>query len=101
MVTICNFEFYYKRRAVRARAARGSGITRIKSQFTTSGAHDVIAITSQWKNSPCTVLYKTKVFVTFKRNTIGSHLSELQLFKRVGYPDAQSKATPTISGYFR
>ena len=33
--------------------------------------------------------------------TVGRHLSELQLSKYVGYPYAFSKATPTISGYFR
>ena len=32
--------------------------------------------------------------------TVGSHLSELQLYEHVGYPNAFSKATPTISGYF-
>ena len=31
--------------------------------------------------------------------TVGSHLSELQLSEHVGYPNAFSKATPTISGY--
>ena len=30
-----------------------------------------------------------------------SPISELQLSKHVGYPNAFSKATPTISGYFR
>ena len=33
--------------------------------------------------------------------TVGSHLSELQLSEHVGYPNAFSKATPTISSYFR
>ena len=33
--------------------------------------------------------------------TVERHLSELQLSKYVGYPNAFSKATPTISDYFR
>ena len=39
--------------------------------------------------------------LTSKAGTVGSHLSELQLSEHVGYPNAFSKATPTISGYFR
>ena len=40
--------------------------------------------------------------VAFTREvTVESHLSELQLSEHVGYPNAFSKATPTISGYFR
>ena len=31
---------------------------------------------------------------------IGSHLSKLQLSKHVGFPNAFSKVTPTIFGYF-
>ena len=33
-------------------------------------------------------------------STVRSHLSELQLSEHVGYPNAFSKATPSISGYF-
>ena len=33
-------------------------------------------------------------------STVGRHLSELQLSEHVGYPNALSKATLTISGYF-
>ena len=33
--------------------------------------------------------------------TVGRHLSELQLSEYVGYPNAFTKTTPTISGYFR
>ena len=33
--------------------------------------------------------------------TVGSHLSELQLSEHISYPNAFSKAAPTISGYFR
>ena len=34
-----------------------------------------------------------------KGYTVGSHLSELQLSEHVCYPNAFSKATPTISRY--
>ena len=39
--------------------------------------------------------------IPFNQTTVGSHLSELQLSKHIGYPNAFCKATPTISGYFR
>ena len=38
---------------------------------------------------------------SFYSHTVGCHLSELQLSKYVGYLNTFSKATPTISGYFR
>ena len=39
-------------------------------------------------------------YITLKKITVGRHLSELQLSEYVGYPNAFSKTTPTISGYF-
>ena len=35
-----------------------------------------------------------------EKATVGRHLSELELSEYVGYPNAFSKTTPTISGYF-
>ena len=39
-------------------------------------------------------------FCSFWQDTVRSHLSELQLSEHDGYPNAFSKAAPTISGYF-
>ena len=46
-----------------------------------------------------TRLLRLGIYSSFA-STVGSHLSELQLSEHVGYPNAFSKATPTISGYF-
>ena len=46
-------------------------------------------------------IYKLEWVLKPYSSTVGRHLSELQLSEYVGYPNAFSKATPTISGYFR
>ena len=53
---------------------------------------------------PCMMtywLYTVPELMVSAIDAVGSHLSELQLSEHVGYLNAFSKATPTISGYFR
>ena len=50
-----------------------------------------------WWMSSCEYIWTYRC----NTNTVGSHLSELQLSEHVGYPNTSSKATPTISGYIR